>query len=50
MEEATGILLDKIWDTMDLEDKIKIVEEIVNTEKKLLSISFTRSVLFLLLI
>lgn len=44
MEEAPGVQLGTVWDTLDLEVKLKIVEEIVRIEEKLLSISFTKLV------
>ncbi|ETI26769.1 hypothetical protein G647_10214 [Cladophialophora carrionii CBS 160.54] len=42
MEEANGTPLHELWDGFELHDKLKIVDEIVALEKKLLSISFTR--------
>lgn len=36
MEEAPGVQLGTVWDTMDLEIKLKIEEEIVRIEKKTL--------------
>jgi hypothetical protein len=44
MEEATGRQLGEVWDDLKLADKLKIVEEIVAIEEKLLSLSFTRYV------
>ncbi|KAI4217513.1 MAG: hypothetical protein LQ351_000108 [Letrouitia transgressa] len=41
MEEATGTQLALVWDEMELESKLKIVEDIVSVERKLLSLSFT---------
>ena len=41
MREATGTALHKVWDELELEDKVNIVNEVVAIEKKLLSISFT---------
>ena len=41
MEEANGAPLCEIWDGLELHDKLKIVDNIVDIEKKLLSISFT---------
>jgi len=43
-EEAAGTQLGEIWDDMELESKLKIVEDIISVEKKLLSLSFTQSV------
>ncbi|KAH0841197.1 hypothetical protein FOPE_06512 [Fonsecaea pedrosoi] len=43
MEEASGTPLYKVWEGMEIHDKLKIVDDIVDIEKKLLSISFTRS-------
>jgi hypothetical protein len=44
MEEALGTQLGEVWDTIDLQVKLKIVEDIVALERKLLSVSFTRLV------
>lgn len=44
MEEATGNQLGEVWDEMELHDKLKVVDDIVAIERKLLSLSFTRSV------
>lgn len=41
MEDASGIALHEVWEKLELEDKIRIVDDIVAIEKKLLSISFT---------
>jgi len=41
MEEANGTPLCEVWDGLELHDKLKIVDDIVGIEKKLLSISFT---------
>ncbi|OAL34317.1 adenosinetriphosphatase [Fonsecaea nubica] len=43
MEEARGTPLYKVWEGLELGEKFKIVDDIVDIEKKLLSISFTRS-------
>ena len=45
MEEASGTAPHEVWDKLELEDKINIVNDIVAFEKKLLSISFTLLVL-----
>jgi hypothetical protein len=45
MEQAPGIQLGEAWETMDPEVKLKIVEELVGIEKKLLSMSFSRFVI-----
>jgi hypothetical protein len=44
MEEPAGYQLGPIWDDMAIDDKLKIVKGIVDLERKLLSVSFTRSV------
>lgn len=44
MEEAVGTQLGEIWQNLKLRDKLKIVDDIVAIEKKLLSLSFTRFV------
>jgi hypothetical protein len=43
MDEAPGSQLSEIWDTMDLEDQVKIMESLVDVDSKLLSASFTSS-------
>jgi hypothetical protein len=45
MEEAAGNQLGEIWDEMEIHDKLKIVDDIVDLEKKFSSLLFTRSVL-----
>ena len=45
MEEAPGKQLGEVWDGMKISDKTSIVKGIVEIEKKLLSVSFTRFVL-----
>jgi hypothetical protein len=45
MEEATGNQLGEIWDEMEIHDKLKIVDDILDLEKKFSTLSFTRSVL-----
>ncbi|KAI0104819.1 kinase-like domain-containing protein [Nemania sp. FL0031] len=42
MEEAAGVQLSQVWDTLPLKAKLGIVKDLVGIEKKLLSISFTR--------
>jgi hypothetical protein len=44
MQEATGNQFGEVWGNMKIDDKHKIVDGIVAIEKKLLSISFMRSV------
>jgi hypothetical protein len=44
MEEAQGIQLSKVWDTMDLKDQLGIVTELVTIDEKLLSASLNRYV------
>lgn len=41
MEEASGTPLWEVWDGLELDDKLRIVDDIVGIEKKLLSASFT---------
>jgi hypothetical protein len=45
MEEAAGNQLGEILDEMEIHDKLKIVDDIVDLEKKFSSLLFTRSVL-----
>ncbi|KAK0105681.1 Phosphotransferase enzyme [Cadophora gregata] len=42
MEEACGTSLGDIWEDMELHSKVKIVEDIISIEQKLLSVSFSR--------
>ncbi|KAH8811076.1 kinase-like domain-containing protein [Xylogone sp. PMI_703] len=42
MEEASGVQLKEVWHKMDIDDKTSIVENLVEIEKKLLSVSFTQ--------
>lgn len=43
MEEAAGIPLEKIWkDDKDTLTKVKVVENVVELQRKLLSVSFNR--------
>ncbi|KAL2076086.1 hypothetical protein VTL71DRAFT_1029 [Oculimacula yallundae] len=42
MEEAPGTQLGGVWDSKTIQDKIAIVDGIVEIQKKLLSVSFTR--------
>ena len=42
MEGATGVQLSKVWDEMKLREKFRIVEDLVEMEKKLLSVTFKR--------
>jgi hypothetical protein len=44
MEEAPGTQLEDVWDGMTIFDKTNIVKGLVEIEKKLLSVSFTRFV------
>jgi hypothetical protein len=44
MEEAPGTPLSEVWDRMEISDKTNIVTGLVEIEKKLLSVSFTRFV------
>jgi len=44
MEEAAGTQLEEVWDDKRISDKTKIVKSLVEIEKKLLSVSFTRFV------
>lgn len=43
MEEARGKQLGVIWAEMELDEKFKIVEEVVAVQKKLQSVTFSRS-------
>ena len=43
-EEPAGIELSKVWRDAKLDDKIKIVESLVELEGKFLSLAFTRLV------
>lgn len=45
MEAAAGTQLADIWEDMEIDNKLKVVENIVLIEKKLLSLSFNRFVL-----
>lgn len=45
MEEAKGTRLDELWTDMRIDDKWKIVAEVVAMQKKLQSAIFSRSVL-----
>jgi len=40
MGEAPGSQLSKIWDTMELEDQVNVMESLVDVDAKLLSASF----------
>ncbi|DAA74701.1 TPA_exp: Uncharacterized protein A8136_3017 [Trichophyton benhamiae CBS 112371] len=42
MEEAVGTKLEDVWHDLSLEDRLKIVEDLVSIESKLLSVSFSR--------
>ncbi|KAL9597819.1 MAG: hypothetical protein Q9219_004896 [cf. Caloplaca sp. 3 TL-2023] len=42
MEEAQGTQLGEVWDQMEIDNKLKVVEEIIAIERKLVSLSFTR--------
>ncbi|MCJ1478981.1 Phosphotransferase enzyme [Lambiella insularis] len=42
MEEASGTQLEDVWDSKTISDKTDIVKGLVEIEKKLLSVSFTR--------
>jgi hypothetical protein len=44
MEEAPGTQLEDVWDGKTISDKTNIVKGLVEIEKKLLSVSFTRFV------
>lgn len=44
MEEAPGTQLEDVWDGKTISDKTNIVKGLVEIEKKLFSVSFTRSV------
>jgi hypothetical protein len=42
MEEALGTPLPELWDQLELNDKVKIMDDIINLEKKMLSVSFNQ--------
>jgi hypothetical protein len=42
MAEAAGKQVADSWHTLELEEKVAIMKDLVSIEKKLLSISFTR--------
>ena len=42
MEEAKGKPLGAIWPGMELDEKFKIVEEVVAVQRKLQSVTFSR--------
>lgn len=44
MEEAQGTQLADVWDSMKISDKTKVTRGLIEIEKKLLSVSFTRFV------
>lgn len=41
MEEASGIQLGKVWDSMEIDVKGEIVGQLASMSKKFLSVSFT---------
>lgn len=42
MECAKGTAMWKLWDDMRLQDKLKVVDDIIAIQKKLQSVTFTR--------
>ena len=42
MDEAPGTRLGSIWHSMEIDDKLEIVDSISEVESKLLSMSFTK--------
>lgn len=42
MEEAKGSQLHGVWQKLELREKRDIIQEIINVERKMLSISFDR--------
>lgn len=42
MEEAKGTLLEEIWSDMDLDEKFKVVDDVVAIQQKLQSVAFSR--------
>lgn len=42
MEEAAGTQLSAMWDGMQLDERFCVIGEIVATQKKLMSLSFSR--------
>ena len=42
MEEAKGTQLEELWTDMDLDDKFKIVDDVIEIQEKLQSVTFSR--------
>lgn len=42
MEEAKGTQLEVIWSDMDLDEKFKVVDDVVAIQQKLQSVAFSR--------
>lgn len=42
MEEAKGTPLDVMWSDMDLDEKFKVVDDVVAIQRKLQSVAFSR--------
>lgn len=42
MEEAAGTKLDDIWDVISLEEKIEIMKDLVQLEKKMLQVPLNK--------
>ena len=47
MEEATGTQLCLVWDEMSPDSKLSVMRDIVSLESKMLSVSFSQYVDFL---
>lgn len=42
MEEAKGTQLGELWTEMDLDDKFKVVDDVITIQQKLQSVTFSR--------
>lgn len=47
MEEATGTPLYETWDSLEISNKLKIIDGIVGIEKRMSSVSFTMSIILM---
>ena len=41
-QEAKGTMLNELWPKMDLKSKLSVIKDLVEIQKRLLSINFTR--------
>ena len=41
-EEAKGEMINDVWPKMDLRSKLSVIKDLVEVQRKLLSINFTR--------